>query len=47
MAQSILKMNKKQEIIVYSEGESDCEFEIRFKDLKDTAKIARMYYHWR
>ena len=37
MAQSILKNNKKQEILVYSEGESECEFEIPYKDLKETA----------
>ena len=37
IAQTILKNNKKQETIVYSEGESDCEFEIPYKDLKENA----------
>ena len=34
-------------VVEYSEGESGCEFDIPYKELKEKAKAARMLYHWR
>ena len=43
--QNLIK--KEEKVEVYSEGESGCEFDIPYKELKEKAKALRMLYHWR
>lgn len=47
VAQVLLKKQTHTSELDYSEGESDCEFEIPYRELKEKAQIARLYYHWR